>query len=62
MAGAWAEDVRAGVGKYTYANGDAFEGRWAGNVREGDGVYTYAATGSQVFYHCKDSSVIFLYL
>ena len=40
--------MRAGFGKYTYPNGDVYEGDWAGNVRDGQGTYTYAATGAKV--------------
>ena len=37
-----------GVGKYTYVNGDTYEGDWENNLRHGHGVYTFAATGVQV--------------
>lgn len=47
MVGQWSEDVRSGKGKYTYANGDTYEGDWSGNVRDGQGVYTEVATGSK---------------
>lgn len=51
IPGAWQDDMRSGDGKYTYANGDTYEGEWANNVREGQGTYTHARTGSQVRDH-----------
>ena len=45
-------DKRNGVGKYTYVNGDIYEGDWENNLRHGHGVYTFAATGVQVMQLC----------
>ena len=50
--GSWHDDLRSGHGKYTYANGDEYEGEWLSNVREGTGSYTYSLTGSKVEYMC----------
>lgn len=40
-------DLRQGMGTYTYPNGDTYKGEWAGNERHGQGTYTYASTGSR---------------
>ena len=37
------DDVRSGTGKYTYPNGDTYEGEWVAGLREGKGVYTYVS-------------------
>ena len=34
-AGAWVDDQRSGVGKYTYVNGDYYEGEWLHHQRQG---------------------------
>jgi hypothetical protein len=34
-----------GKGKYTYANGDVYEGDWKNDVREGKGVFTCSKDG-----------------
>ena len=47
--GQWVNDVRQGFGKYTYANGDIYEGEWENNMRQGQGTYTFASTGVQVY-------------
>ncbi len=46
--GAWEKDKRQGTGKYTYANGDVYEGEWAENLRDGQGSYLHVLTGSKV--------------
>ena len=33
--GAWVDDQRSGVGKYTYVNGDSYDGEWLNHVRNG---------------------------
>ena len=48
MIGQWYNDVREGIGKYTYVNGDTYEGEWDTNLRHGTGTYTYKQTGAQV--------------
>ena len=42
--------MRNGVGTYTYANGDTYEGEWSNNLRHGQGTYTYADSGVKVRY------------
>lgn len=34
-SGAWVDDQRSGVGKYTYVNGDFYEGEWQQHLRHG---------------------------
>ena len=41
-------DLHHGAGKYTYANGDTYEGNWENDLRNGLGTYTYNQTGVQV--------------
>ncbi|MBQ7552054.1 MAG: hypothetical protein IJT15_01220 [Rickettsiales bacterium] len=36
---------REGHGKYTYENGDVYDGDWKGDVKEGRGTYTYKDLG-----------------
>ena len=48
IIGYWAEDTRDGHGKYTYVNGDEYEGEWCNNVKHGKGVYINHETGSKV--------------
>ena len=48
MIGQWHNDVRQGIGKYIYINGDTYEGEWDTNLRHGTGTYTYKQTGAQV--------------
>jgi radial spoke head protein 1 len=48
MIGSWVNDVRQGQGKYTYLNGDTYEGEWDNNLRHGYGTYTYTQTGAKV--------------
>ena len=43
--GQWSNDVRHGYGKYTYANGDSYDGEWDNNIRQGHGTYTFNDTG-----------------
>ena len=45
--GTWADDARAGFGKYFYINGDTYEGEWQNHSRHGRGTYTYADTGTK---------------
>ena len=40
--------MRSGNGKYTYANGDVYDGEWVSGVKEGNGAYTYKQTGLKV--------------
>jgi radial spoke head protein 1 len=47
MIGSWVNDVRQGQGKYTYLNGDTYEGEWDNNLRHGYGTYTYTQTGAK---------------
>ena len=35
VTGAWVEDQRSGVGKYSYVNGDSYDGEWLNHVRHG---------------------------
>lgn len=35
VTGAWVEDQRSGVGKYSYVNGDSYDGEWLSHVRHG---------------------------
>ena len=45
--GEWNDDVRNGIGTYTYINGDTYEGEWSNNLRHGQGTYTYADSGAK---------------
>lgn len=47
MTGGWVDDQRSGFGKYSYINGDTYEGEWQNHVRHGQGIYTYAETGTK---------------
>ena len=42
------DDVRSGRGKYTYPNGDTYDGDWVNNKKHGVGTYLYST--SQVKY------------
>lgn len=46
-SGSWVDDQRCGFGKYSYVNGDTYEGEWKDHQRHGQGTYTYAATGTK---------------
>lgn len=37
--------MRQGVGKYTYANGDTYDGEWCHHLRHGQGTYIYKQAG-----------------
>lgn len=39
--------MRYGQGKYTYINGDTYEGEWRDHLRHGRGTYTFASTKLQ---------------
>ena len=41
--GEYAEGVRNGEGKFTYKNGDIYEGPWKDDKRHGVGKYTFAS-------------------
>ena len=41
------DDQRCGPGKYSYINGDYYEGEWQNHVRHGQGTYYWAETGSK---------------
>jgi len=43
--GNWQDDMRNGMGKYYYINGDVYDGHWKDHARDGKGNYTYAANG-----------------
>ena len=45
--GEWQDDVRNGIGTYTYINGDTYEGEWSNNLRHGQGTYTFADSGAK---------------
>lgn len=47
ILGSWVDDQRCGFGKYSYVNGDMYEGEWKDHQRHGQGTYTYAATGTK---------------
>lgn len=47
LLGSWVDDQRCGFGKYSYVNGDTYEGEWKDHQRHGQGTYTYAATGTK---------------
>lgn len=47
VTGSWVEDQRSGKGKYSYVNGDSYDGEWQSHLRNGRGTYTYAETGSK---------------
>lgn len=47
VSGSWVDDQRCGFGKYSYVNGDYFEGEWQNHVRHGQGTYYWAETGSK---------------
>lgn len=47
-SGGWIDNIRAGHGKYTYVNGDVYEGEFVGGVKEGKGRYTHIITGLTV--------------
>ena len=54
IAGSWVEDQRSGNGKYSYINGDYYDGEWQNHVRHGQGTYVYADTGSKYTGTWKD--------
>ena len=41
MQGGWAEDLKQGLGKKVYANGDVYEGLWRQGKCEGPGRYRW---------------------
>lgn len=41
MQGGWANDLKQGLGKKVYANGDVYEGLWRGGKCEGPGRYRW---------------------
>ena len=41
MQGGWADDLKQGLGKKVYANGDVYEGLWKGGKCEGPGRYRW---------------------
>ena len=45
VVGSWVDDQRCGAGKYSYVNGDYYDGEWQNHVRHGQGTYVYAETG-----------------
>ena len=47
LVGSWVDDQRCGTGKYSYINGDTYEGEWLNHVRHGRGTYLYTDTGSK---------------
>lgn len=47
IIGSWVDDQRCGSGKYSYINGDYYEGEWQNHVRHGQGCYYWAETGSK---------------
>jgi hypothetical protein len=53
--GEYSNDVKHGNGKYTYANGDTFDGKYE-NGRWKFGQFTVGATGEQQIF--KDGSFI----
>ena len=34
-------DLKEGSGKYTFANGDTYDGQWKAGLRHGQGTYTW---------------------
>ena len=54
IAGSWVEDQRSGTGKYSYINGDYYDGEWQNHVRHGQGTYVYTDTGSKYTGTWKD--------
>ena len=46
--GEWSEDLRQGKGKWTYENGDTFEGTLQAGNRHGEGTYRFAQGGGFV--------------
>ena len=47
--GEWGNNERHGSGKYTYVNGDTYDGEWRNGRKHGTGTYTYAVTGSHYY-------------
>ena len=41
MQGGWADDVKQGLGKKVYSNGDVYEGLWRQGKCEGPGRYRW---------------------
>jgi hypothetical protein len=46
--GSFAAGKRHGQGKFTYANGDAYEGSWENDLKHGNGEYIYAKGSKKV--------------
>lgn len=36
-----------GIGRYTFSNGDVYEGEWKNGVREGKGIKYYKKSGNK---------------
>ncbi len=45
MEGNFVDGIRDGFCKYTYQNGDVYEGYWKNGVKEGKGFYKYLRSG-----------------
>jgi hypothetical protein len=41
-------DKRDGRGRYTYANGDSYDGEWLKNNKHGNAIYLFAKTKAKV--------------
>src|SRR5262249_6391041 len=42
-----AKDMSDGREKYTFSNGDEYDGEWKGRAMHGEGTYSYARTGNR---------------
>jgi len=42
--GNYVSNIRSGIGKMIYPNGDIYEGEWVDNKMQGEGSYTYSKT------------------
>ena len=45
---------RHGRGRYTYVNGDVYDGEWRGGRKHGTGTYTFTRTGSHYYGQWKN--------
>jgi hypothetical protein len=52
--GYWLDDMMAGRGKFTWPNGDVYDGDWSNDKPNGMGIYTFKDSGARYIGMMKD--------